>query len=365
MTRKSKLIWLQIILGVAFLLQPIILPVRPDFMDKFVFSRDVLKNIFANSLILAFFYLNYFIFVPRYYLSKKYLYYFIIVTFCFSTILYISNKFTNQLSFTTHNVRPSPPIPFGEQAPPPFRFNRPPPPPQGSFLSKCRFFFAENDQTFFLFGSIVLFSLFLHVRNRYYNIENAKQEAEINYLLAQINPHFLFNALNSIYTLTIKEKAPNSSSSLLKLSGLMRYVITETHQNNVPLEKELVYISDFIDLQKLRLTSNVKLNYAASGKISGKQIAPMLLIPFVENAFKHGVSPEEDSSIQIKIDVSDHHLIMEVSNLKVTINNDSIGKSGFGIANAKNRLALLYPNKHDLRIYETNETFNVVLIIFF
>jgi len=363
MKREYKLIWLQIILGVAFLLQPIFLPVRPDDMDSFVFSREILKNIMANALILVFFYFNYFVLIPRFYLAKEYLLYFIAVLVCFVTILFVSNISTTQLNSVRHE-RTRPSMQLREQRPP-FEFDRKPLPSQRSLLSEFRFFFTENDQTFFLFGSIVLFSLFLQVNNRYYKTENAKQEAEINYLLAQINPHFLFNALNSIYTLTIKEKASKSSTSLLKLSGLMRYVITETYQNVVPLEKEIACINDFIDLQKLRLTDNVKLDYVVLGSTSGKQIAPMLLMPFVENAFKHGVCPEENSVIQIKIDVANDVLKMEVNNNKISANNDTIGKSGLGITNAKKRLALLYPNRHDLSISETDQTFNVTLKIIF
>jgi LytS/YehU family sensor histidine kinase len=143
----------------------------------------------------------------------------------------------------------------------------------------------------------------------------------------------------------------------------MRYVITETNQKFVPLEKEIEYINNYIDLQKLRLTENVKLYYTVTGDISGKQIAPLMLIPFVENAFKHGVSPDENSAIQVKISVANDTLKMEVKNNKISLNIDTIGKSGLGIANAKNRFQLLYPNQHDLTISETNKTFNVTLKI--
>ncbi|HMY83616.1 MAG: histidine kinase [Saprospiraceae bacterium] len=361
MARGKKLIWLQIILGVAFLLQPILLPVRPDDMYRFVFSKEILKNMLANVLILVFFYWNYYFLIPGFYLAKKYLPYFLIVILSFSTILFISNSVTSQISPAKQGNRAFPVIEFRNNHPQ-FGF-RQIPTPQGSFLSKLRFFFTENDQIFFLFGSIVLFSLLLQMSNRYYKTENAKQEAEINYLLAQINPHFLFNTLNSIYTLAIIENATKASTGLLKLSGLMRYIITETHQNSVPLEKELECINDFIDLQKLRIGNHVKLDYDVSGKMSGKQIAPMLLIPFIENAFKYGISPDEDSAIQISIHVIDNVLTMKVSNNKVAINNASTENSGLGIENAKNRLNLLYPNKHDLSISETEKKFNVTLTI--
>lgn len=186
--------------------------------------------------------------------------------------------------------------------------------------------------------------MLLRVTERYYKTENAKQKAEINYLLAQINPHFLFNALNSIYTLTIKEKAPNSSTSVLKLAGMLRYVFTETNNNFVTLEKEIECINDYIDLQALRLTKNVLLDYQVSGKYDEKLIAPMLMMPFIENAFKHGVSNDEKSVIRIAIDNKDKFLNLKVENTKVTIDATTIGKSGLGIENVKSRLQLIYPD---------------------
>jgi len=350
MTRRKKLIWIQIILGIAFLLQPILLPVRPDNLERFVFSKEVAKNILANAFIIAFFYFNFYWLIPKFYFTKKYVPYFLIVITCFLMTLLISTTFTSQVP-TSREQNPPPHFEFDREL-----LNR-------SFISEFRFFFTENDQIFFLFGTVVLFSLLLKVNNRYYKTENAKQETEINYLLAQINPHFLFNALNSIYTLTIKEKASKSSTSLLKLSGLMRYIITEVNQNIVPLEKEINCISDFIDLQKLRLTDNVKLNYSVSGNSLGKKIAPMLLIPFIENAFKHGVNPDENSAIIIQVDITDDMLVLEVRNNKVFVNNDTIGKSGLGVKNAKNRLTLLYPNKHDLQISEDDKEYHITLKI--
>ncbi|MBW7844701.1 MAG: histidine kinase [Bacteroidia bacterium] len=364
MKSKQKLIWLQIVLGTVFLIQPIILPVRPDHIETKFFSIDIIRNIIANALILIFFYFNYFVLIPKLYFRKKTVQYFSIILIVLIGILIV----TSSITFRPPNkqligFRP----PLGEkpkkglQYPPPqpFDFN------QNSVVSKFQFFFTENDQTFFLFGAIVLFSLLLKVSNRNYILENAKQKAEMNYLLAQINPHFMFNALNSIYTLTIREKASNSSISLLKLSGLMRYLITEINQDRVRLEKEILCINDFIDLQRLRLTENVNLSYEVKGNSADKQIAPMLLIPFVENAFKHGVSPDENSEIEIKIEIIESELVLVVKNNKVSISKLTLEKSGLGVANAKNRLELIYPNKYKLIVTETDKVYCTKLKIFF
>lgn len=371
MTRKNKLIGLQIIFITAFLLQPIVLPVRPDDMHGLFFSREILKNILANMLIIAFFYCNYFLLIPQFYFTKKYVLYFLAVLACLIAILFISSALTSGLpSPRQQPVHHRPSSEFRTQPLPP-RADFPPSPrfkpdrklsPNRSTFSKFRMYFTENDQIFFLFAAIVLFSLLLQANRRYYRTENAKQEAEINYLIAQINPHFLFNVLNSIYTLTVKERAPNSSKSLLKLSGLMRYIITETNQNAVPLEKEIACIDDYIDLQKLRLTDNVRLEYTVTGNLSDKQIAPMLLMPFIENAFKYGISTDEDALIRIEIDTDETKLKMQIVNQKV-IKKKTGGVSGLGIKNVQNRLLLLYPDHHELRISETESSFHVTLKI--
>ena len=234
-----------------------------------------------------------------------------------------------------------------------------------SLFSKFQFYFSNVDHQVFLFTAVVFFSLLLKVRSRWYATEKARQEAEMNYLSAQINPHFLFNALNSIYALTVKEKAAASAKSILKLSGLMRYIVTENRNDFVSLQDEINCINDFIDFQKLRLADNIKLSCDVNGDFSGKQIAPLLLIPFIENAFKHGVNPDEDSQISIFIHVTDQELKLQVGNNQVSANNDTIGKSGFGIGNTKNRLELLYPGKHTLKITSDKRFYNVTLTLFF
>lgn len=370
--RRTQLHILQIVLGILFLLQPLILPVRPYESEHPFFTQEVTKNIVANVLILVFFYFNYFFLIPKYFFNRKYFQYFSIVVLCFAIILTSAQLVAKSIRPQGFQPNPTAPMPPPSKINPPSPFPQAPPsdgqPPsfnRDSLIQEFRFFFTENDQTFFLFGCIVLFSLLIKVSGRYYKTENAKQEAEINFLLAQINPHFLFNALNSIYTLTIKENAQQSSNGLLKLSGLLRYVFTETHNNIVPLEKELTCIKDFIDLQKLRITDKVHLTYIQNGDAVQKQIAPMLLMPFVENAFKHGISTEENTSIDIEIDILPSYIYLKTSNTKVSISNENIGKSGVGIVNTKTRLQLLYPDLHQLEIKDTETLFTVHLKIYF
>jgi len=187
-------------------------------------------------------------------------------------------------------------------------------------------------------------------------------QTEISFLKAQINPHFLFNTLNSIYSLSIS-KSDAAPDAVVKLSNMMRYSVSEANQNFVSLSKEIEYISNYIELQRLRVTDKIKINYEISGDVEGKQIAPFLLIPFVENAFKHGVNSEEDSDIGIKIDIGSDGLLLKVANKKVTVH---IGKDtgiGLGIETTRKRLRLLYPGRHKLDITDNNDSFRILLQI--
>jgi LytS/YehU family sensor histidine kinase len=205
--------------------------------------------------------------------------------------------------------------------------------------------------------------MFLKINTRLKLTEEEKIRVELSYLKSQINPHFLFNTLNSIYALAIKENANKTATGMLKLSGMMRYVVTEASNELVSLEKEMTYINNYIELQKLRLDKSVMLNFEINGDIQNQKIAPIILIPFIENAFKYGVNPDEDSNIKIVISISKLQIILLVENNKVTANSNTIEKTGYGIKNTKNRLALLYPARYELDINETATFYTVKLKI--
>ena len=214
----------------------------------------------------------------------------------------------------------------------------------------------------FPFLLMIFFSLMIRINDRLKQTEKEKTMATLSYLKAQINPHFLFNTLNSIYSLAI-EKSDYTATAIVKLSGMMRYVISETNSDFVSLDKEITYITDYIDLQKVRLGNTINLSFSIKGSYAGKQIAPFILIPFVENAFKHGVNPEENSSIVISIEIKENEIILIVNNNKVNINKSKEIESGLGIRNTRNRLQLLYPANHSLIINDDNKEFKVYLQI--
>jgi LytS/YehU family sensor histidine kinase len=220
----------------------------------------------------------------------------------------------------------------------------------------------EPGPQLFLFVIVLLFSLGLATHDRWRSVEKERIKTELQFLKAQINPHFLFNAMNGIYSLAL-EKSEQTPKAILILSSMMRYVYSRDRQDLVPLKEELEYISNFIELQKLRFSEDIQVDYEVKGDPGGKWIAPMILVPLVENAFKHGVNAEASSKIKINMLISANQLDMQVFNHKVPMENRFEQASGIGIANTKNRLALQYPGKHHLRITEDPETFTAELII--
>ena len=205
----------------------------------------------------------------------------------------------------------------------------------------------------------VISSLLFAINNQLRKVEKEKMQSELSFLKAQINPHFLFNTLNSIYALAIK-KSDKTADAVVQLSELMRYIITNANDDVISLDKEINYINNFVELQKTRLGNTVTINYKVEGNQYGKCITPLILISFIENAFKHGVNPNQDSEIKIQINIEGENLILFVSNNKV---KSSPSESGIGLQNTIERLTHLYPNTHELIIDDNPETYNVTLKI--
>ncbi|MCW3463913.1 sensor histidine kinase [Chitinophaga nivalis] len=191
--------------------------------------------------------------------------------------------------------------------------------------------------------------------------EAGKASAELAFLKAQINPHFLFNTLNNIYSLAVTKKE-NTAECLLKLSNILRYITDEVHQEMVPLQLEVSCIQDFIDLQQIRLGDNMQVHFNIHGNISHCNIIPLILMTFVENAFKYGTSNREQGTICISLNVTDHQLKFYCRNTCFHMKRPD-NSSGIGIANSRHRLELLYPDKHVLNIDVTQEHYTVDLTL--
>jgi LytS/YehU family sensor histidine kinase len=198
--------------------------------------------------------------------------------------------------------------------------------------------------------------------NRLKQTESEKLSAQIASLKSQINPHFLFNTLNNIYATAI-DTSPKAADMVDKLSEMMRYTMKDTQQDFVLLEDEINYISNYIELQKLRLDKSVRLEYHTLESTPSLQIAPMLLIPFIENAFKHGVNSEQKSNLRIELTMDRSELQLSVINNKVNMQRDISYNSGLGIETTKRRLNLIYPSKHLLVVNENEKEFAISLHI--
>lgn len=196
------------------------------------------------------------------------------------------------------------------------------------------------------------------------DLKRQKLEAELKFLKAQIHPHFLFNTLNNLYALTLK-KSDDAPNIVLKLSNMLDYMLYEANDRFVALEKEVECVKNYIELEKIRYGKQAAITLNVSDFNKNTKIAPMIIIPFVENAFKHGISKSQIENAYVNIDISikENKLILNVENsFDESINNDKSGYSeGIGLNNVKRRLELLYPNKHSLNINSNKSTFSIKL----
>jgi hypothetical protein len=192
--------------------------------------------------------------------------------------------------------------------------------------------------------------------------ENEKLNTELSFLKSQINPHFFFNTLNNIYSLAII-KSEQTAPAVMKLSSIMRYILSETQKDFVPLSNEIEFTKNYIELQQMRLTDKVKLAFNVSGVTGDLHIAPLLFIPFVENAFKYGVSTKEHTSIDIQITATQQQIEFQARNTVATNISTHLDSTGIGINNAKRRLELLYPGRYQLNISTEHNTYQVSLKI--
>jgi LytS/YehU family sensor histidine kinase len=186
-------------------------------------------------------------------------------------------------------------------------------------------------------------------------------QSELALLKNQINPHFLFNTLNNIDSL-IKSNPDKASATLVELSDMMRYMIYDTNVEKVSLKQELVYIENYLDLQKMQFPNSKLVNYQVNGDTKGIEIPPMLFIPFIENAFKHCTDKNVDDAIRFSFHISDNKIIFKSENIADKAHLITKDKSsGVGLDIVKRRLEILYPNKHTLDIKEENNVYSIYL----
>ncbi|MGV3586351.1 MAG: sensor histidine kinase [Adhaeribacter sp.] len=189
-----------------------------------------------------------------------------------------------------------------------------------------------------------------------------KLNAEVDFLRAQINPHFLFNILNNLYALTLK-KSELAPDVVLKLSDMMEYMLYDSTDEKVLLQKEIVYLQHYLELERLRFSEQSAINFNVTGAINGQEIAPLLLLPLVENAAKHGLSKQSENGwLNVNIGLQQSTLTVVVENAKPPLVAGK-SKGGIGLGNLRKRLALLYPARHQLDLEDKRDSFRARLII--
>lgn len=218
---------------------------------------------------------------------------------------------------------------------------------------------------FFVATFIKLWQLWYRQLQMNREILEEKLKAELNYLKAQIHPHFLFNTLNNLYSLTLarSDLAPNV---VLKLSALMRYMVNDCREEKIPLEKEVQYLMSYIELEKIRFDQRLEISFNIHNEIKGPVITPLILLPFIENSFKHGPSLDTGKAwITVDLMIKEGTLFFKVENSRTPEPDNDILKAGssngFGLKNVERRLDLLYPGRYSLEKKDDPEYYGIDL----
>lgn len=339
MNQKTLTILLHFFGILAFLCIPIFS--SPDFSWAFDFFhiKGFQRDFTSYGLFVIFFYVNYYGLIPKLYFNDRKKTYFFSVLISYFILIGLA-----KLMFL--GFEPSHPRVM-----------------QNPMHMGKRPFYMPIGSDFFKFLLVFLLSFLIRIYNRMTEIYEEKLKAEVSYLKAEINPHFLFNTLNSLYALTI-QKSDAAPDAVIKLSSMMRYVVTHSDSERVTLQNEIDYIADYIALQRLRISEPNNLIFEVTGNTSDKFIAPLLLIPFIENAFKYGVNSEQNWHIDIRIKITDDDFSMLVGNQKVSMPIHEDGSTEQGIENTSKRLDLIYPNKHSLQLTDLPDRYEVDLKIY-
>lgn len=317
---------------------------------------------------IGFFYLNAFYIVPKLLLKRKYIAFAIFITLS----VFLFSKFASFSKEYIKNETPKVVFQYHERSGPggyqrSYKIEQH---SGGDIEQQRRQWVRKNHHRtmsmgfFFTLAISTSFGLMLFYikedRNRK-STQNERLNSELSFLKSQVNPHFLFNVLNNMYSLSLKQ-SDNLPTVILKLSEMMRYMLYDSEEQKVRLDQEIDYIRNYIELQKLRVYDNCTIDFRVEGVTFDKKIAPMLLIPFVENAFKHGISHAEASPIEFLLEIKGQNLYFRTKN--ALFSNKAKDKTGgIGIQNVKRRLELIYPKNYSLTINEQKGVYFIELEI--
>jgi two-component system LytT family sensor kinase len=362
---KGSVVAIHIVMWLVFLSLPVLFSSGMSANGDLYAVLSLPKLWLFNISLVSLFYVNTYLLIPRFYLQQKHLAYAISLLLLFAGFYAIKpferlildgirNRDAIMANDLPPGVRPNVP---------PFPGNRPPSPPRGPRQSP-----AIDITSIFLFLVIIVLGLAIQItrqwrysEQRTLKAEAEKATAELSFLKAQINPHFLFNTLNNIFSMAVTQN-PNTAASVMRLSNIMRYVTEEATEELVPLDDEIDCIRDFIDLQRLRLGQNITVDFSVSGNTALKMIAPLILITFVENVFKHGLSSHEQTTITIKLLANEQNISFFCQN-RIFPGQGKKERTGIGLSNTRQRLEHLYHNRHLLNISTENELYTVQLTL--
>jgi two-component system LytT family sensor kinase len=326
------LIWA--VFGMIYFFQPI------TFNIIVPYQLWIKQSIILGLLVIAY-YTNTFILVPQFLLKNRTSIYFLIVI-CIAAGIILLNIYADQLL----NIHQLMDAAFHKNGPPKHRLGR----DHGWDLALL----AIIALVLGVSTSITTIQKWQADKQLTQELEQDKVTSELSFLKAQINPHFFFNTLNNIYALT-QVNADVAGKAIHQLSRMMRYLLYDTQQKQTMLSQEIAFVKDYISLMQLRLTDVVKVNIDTPQNLQDAPLAPMIFLPFVENAFKHGVSATQQSHVDIVIWQHDKMLDLTVKNSIINDNSISLDtSSGIGLVNTRRRLDLLYRGKYKLDIIEMN-----------
>jgi LytS/YehU family sensor histidine kinase len=335
------------------------------FLENPGLSGLMLKNplpFLSNFLLLAgYFYLNMYILVPHL-LSKKRIILYTSVTLLFLVIICFALPW---LMRYLHNFPPpGKPIPFPQENFDAFLKRDSPPLHPHKLIQRLNLYthFVQFLIVFIVSTGLKALTQWYREKQQLQELEKSKIQAELSFLKSQIHPHFLFNCLNSIYFLTLS-KDDKASKTVLSLSEFLRFVIIESESDFIPLEKEIKILEEYLNLQRLRTTEKFELQFVKEGNFSEYLIMPLIFIPFVENAFKYGISTHTHCFISIRIAISAGALQFTCDNSIAYLSKAQARSQGVGLENIRKRLALAYPDRHSLKIDEDSAGFHIKLQI--
>lgn len=338
----ATLVGITLLAILLFLLIPFSYGITLPFVywvNQFMFFVMMVSLTFVNTKWLA----------PEYLFHKQYFQYYLIL-FGFCILIIILLKQTETLLNLSHEIKKSFSENGGKQK-------------HGGALAI--FFYIFLIQILVLGVNIagILITKWQDEKNLRLQVEKDKIEMELSFLKSQINPHFFFNSLNTVNALTYTDVS-QSRVALKKLGTIMRYVLYNTSSKNATLGEEIEFIENYLDLMRMRTSQRVSIVYSSNVKHLNSKISPMLFLPFIENCFKHGVSTQVESPIEIKITEDGDDIVFYAKNnlFDRTYQADVEGSHGIGIQNTKRRLELLYKNKYELNI-QNKSVFEVFLKI--